>query len=147
MRETSVRFLPLVLLAVFQLAKADGAIEARDAWVRGVPPGQETTAAYMTVLNGSTALRSVLGVSSPEARAVEIHESRQVDGMWQMRRLEQLTLPAGGRFSLQPGAAHLMVFGLAKTPQPGDKLHFELRLDDGETLLVEAEVRAPGSAH
>jgi copper(I)-binding protein len=39
---------------------------------------------------------------------------------------------------------HLMVFGLVYTPTPGEKVPFELLLDSGETVLVEAEVRAPG---
>ena len=138
------RLLPLVLLAVVSLARAGGAISAADAWLRGVPPGQENSAAYMTLVNTSPSPQAVVGVSSPQARAVEIHESRQADGMWQMRRLAELSVPAGGRALLQPGGVHLMVFGLVATPRPGEKISFQLGLASGETVWVEAEVRAPG---
>jgi copper(I)-binding protein len=139
-----LRLLPFVLLAVVSLARAGGAIDATDAWLRGVPPGQENSAAYMTLVNTSTSPQTVVAVSSPRARAVEIHESWQEDGMWRMRRLAELPVPAGGKAVLQPGGVHLMVFGLKDTPGSGEKISFQLRLDSGETVSVEAEVRAPG---
>jgi copper(I)-binding protein len=144
MRENMPRLLPFVLLAVVGLARAEGAINAADAWLRGVPPGQENSAAYMTLVNTSASQQTVVEVSSPQARAVEIHESWQADGMWRMRRLEELPVPAGGKAVLQPGGVHLMVFGLVATARPGEKISFQLRLGSGETVWVEAEVRAPG---
>jgi copper(I)-binding protein len=139
-----LRLLPFLLLTAISLVRAGGAIDVTDAWLRGVPPGQENSAAYMTLVNHSASPRTVVGVSSPQARAVEIHESSQQDGMWRMRRLVKLPVPAGGKALLQPGGVHLMVFGLVYTPTPGEKVPFELLLDSGETVLVEAEVRAPG---
>lgn len=139
-----LRLLPLVLLTAASMARAGGAIDVADAWLRGVPPGQNNSAAYMILVNTSASAHTVVAVSSPQARAVEIHESRQVDGMWQMRRLQELPVPAGGKALLQPGGAHLMVFGLTHTPRPGERITFQLRLASGETVSVEAEVRAPG---
>jgi copper(I)-binding protein len=139
-----LRLLPFVLLTAASLTRAGGVIDAADAWLRGVPPGHNDSAAYMTLVNTSASPHTVVEVSSPQARAVEIHESRQLDGMWRMRRLAELPVPAGEQVALQPGGVHLMVFGLAHTPRPGEKISFQLRLDSGETVLVEAEVRAPG---
>ncbi len=139
-----LRLLTFVLLTAASLARAGGAIDAADAWLRGVPPGQDNSAAYMTLVNTSASPQTVVAVSSPQARAVEIHESSQADGMWQMRRLAELPVPVGGKAVLQPGGVHLMVFGLVATPTAGEKISFQLRLDSGETVWVEAEVRAPG---
>ena len=139
-----LRLLPIVLMAAVILARAGDAIDVADAWLRGVPPGQNKSAAYMTLVNASASPHTVVEVSSPQARAVEIHESWQLDGTWRMRRLVELPVPAGGKTLLQPGGVHLMVFGLVDTPRHGEKISFQLRLDNGETVLVEAEVRAPG---
>jgi copper(I)-binding protein len=139
-----LRLLPIILMTAVSLARAGDAIDVADAWLRGVPPGQDKSAAYMTLVNTSASPHTVVEVSSPQARAVEIHESWQADGMWRMRRLAELPVPAGGKTLLQPGGVHLMVFGLVDTLGHGEKISFQLRLDNGETVLVEAEVRAPG---
>ena len=144
MSDRMLRLLSFLLLNAVSRAQAAGAIDATDPWLRGVPPGQTNSAAYMTLVNTSASPHTVVEISSPQARAVEIHESWQVDGMWRMRRLAELPVPAGGKAVLQPGGVHLMVFGLVHRPLPGEKISFQLRLDNGETVSVEAEVRAPG---
>ena len=53
------------------------------------------SAAYMTLTNTSAQARRLVAISSTQARAIEVHESIQVDGMWRMRRLAEVT---GGRY-------------------------------------------------
>jgi copper(I)-binding protein len=125
---------------------AQPTVEVTDAWQRGTPPGQSKTAAYMTLSNPTATIVRVVSVSSTQARTVEIHESSQVDGMWQMRRLEDLTIAPGASVHLQPGGIHLMVFGLVGVPRPGESMPFALELQSGEIIPVQAEVRAPGSS-
>lgn len=144
MRCRKYRLALLFLLSSVQ-AWAEPAVQASAAWLRAMPPGQVNSAAYMILHNHTAAALRVVAVSSPAARSVEVHESRQVDGMWQMRRLESLALPAGGEVALEPGGAHLMVFGLNPTPAAGDTICFELQLDNGDTVLVDAQVRKSGS--
>ena len=140
------RILPLV--AVF-LPFSAWSVEFSDAWMRAMPPGQPTAAAYVTLINDGAATVQVVGASSALASRVEIHESRQVDGMWRMRRLPQLELPPGGQVQLSPGGVHLMLFGLSAPLRAGDRLPLQLQLDSGEQLDVEVQVRAmdTGSHH
>jgi copper(I)-binding protein len=98
----------------------------------------------MLLTNNSAKERTLVAVSTPQARAVEIHESSQVEGMWRMRRLSSIVIPAGSSYELQPGGPHLMVFGLVQTPLDGDTVWFSLRLDNDEEIQVAAQVRAPG---
>jgi copper(I)-binding protein len=139
-----VRILPALLLLFSALSHSADSISVSGAWLRAVAPGQNTSAAYMALTNTSAQARRLLAISSPQARAIEVHESIQVDGMWRMRRLTDVTVPAGANFNLQPGGAHLMVFGLAPGLRHGDVVSFTLQLDNNEKILVSAEVRAPG---
>ncbi len=118
-----------------------------DAWMRAMPPGQPNGAAYMRLINHTGELRKLVAVSSPLARAVEIHESRLVDGRWRMRALEDLSLDGGAEVKLSPGGVHLMVLGLVESPQAGAEIPFQLVLDNGQVVsAIAAVLPAGGSA-
>ena len=123
------------------------ALEASDGWMRAMPPGQPTAAAYLTLNNGAEAPVRLVAARTDFAGRVEIHESSQVDGMWRMRQLDALVIPAGGSVTLAPGGAHLMLFGLTQPIREGDSLAITLELDNGETLPVTIDVVSPGSGH
>ena len=139
-----MRCLLLAVCLVAPLSWADPVLEISNAWQRGTPPGQSKTAAYMSITNPGASAVEVTGVSSAQARSVEIHESKQVDGMWQMRRLQSLPIAAGATVDLQPGGLHLMVFGLERAPKAGERVQYTLELSGGETVTIALEVRAPG---
>jgi hypothetical protein len=63
--------------------------------------------AYFSITS-NTADR-ITGVSSPQAKAVEIHESTSSGGMAGMARLDGVDLPAGKTVTFGPGGLHLMV--------------------------------------
>ena len=128
------------------LAQAAQGVVATDFWMRAMPPGQHNSAAYITLVNHSTEPRFLISASSEAARSVEIHSSRQSDGMWRMQSLEKLALPVGEKVLLSPGGVHLMVFGLLQAPQAGDKIPFELLLDNGDIVNTTAEVLSVGAA-
>lgn len=139
-----MRLLILLLLSFSALGQAEESLSVTSAWMRGVPPGQSNSAAYMQLTNNSAEVRTLVAVSTTQAHAVEIHESTQVEGMWRMRRLPEIVIPAGATFELRPGGVHLMVFGLVQTPLDGDTVWFSLRLDNDQEIQVAARVRPPG---
>ena len=136
------RFLPLV--AVFLHISAFS-VETVQAWMRAMPPGQPTAAAYATISNPGEGAMRIVGASSPVAASVEIHESRQEQGVWRMRRLPGLEVPAGGEIVLAPGGVHLMLFGIKQPLKAGDSVPMRLETDTGQWLEFEIEVRAMGS--
>lgn len=136
------RFLPLV--AVF-LSPPLWALEVSDAWMRAMPPGQPTGAAYLTIHNPADAEVALVSASTPLAGSVEIHRSVQQDGMWRMRRLTELPIPPGGSAELAPGGVHLMLFRMKQPLREGDSLPMTLGFDSGETLQLEVSVRAIGA--
>mgnify|MGYP003672557121 CR=1 FL=1 len=138
--------LALVILLLGAGVRADDSIAVSDAWMREMPPVVPNAALYMTVTNSGSQPRRVLALEADWARALEIHESRQVDGMWQMQPLEALDIGPGEQQLLAPGGVHIMVFGVHDMPRAGDRVSVRLLLDQGQTLEVEIEVRTGGGS-
>ena len=137
-----------ILLSVLSLAPVPGvAVEITDGWMRALPPGQPTAAAYLTVNNPDAVTVRLVAARSEVAQRVEIHRSSQVEGMWRMRRIDGLDIPAGSTVTLAPGGTHLMLMGLARPLREGESLSILLEFDSGETRPATIVVQAPGSAH
>ena len=136
-----------VLLAVLLLAGCagdGGGVVARDWWVRELVPGQEVTAGYGVLVNGTDAVVRVVRVESDCCERVEMHRSVHEDGQVRMLPVAALGLLAGQSLEFVPGGYHLMLYG----PRfgGGDAVELRFYLDDGAVLRVSAALRAPGAA-
>lgn len=134
---------------LFSMAAAAGpnaALEFENVWVRAMPPFQSKSAGYLTLTNHGKDAVAIVGASSNVARAVEIHTTREVDGMMRMERLPGLAVAPGERVELAPGGKHLMLFGLAFRLVPGDEVTICLLLASKEEVCADAEVRMNGDA-
>ncbi|MBI1809051.1 MAG: copper chaperone PCu(A)C [Gemmatimonadetes bacterium] len=113
------------------------------AWARAADSAA-TTAAYLTFVNHDTMTVRVTSWSSPDAEAVELHQTMNMNGMMSMM---PLTSPAdvepGDSLVLVPGARHLMVIGLKKKAVAGDSITLVLATDAGRSLRFGAKIRAP----
>jgi hypothetical protein len=136
-----------VLLCLSLAPLSVQAVEATDGWMRALPPGQPTAAAYLTLTNPDAAAVRLVAARSEAAERVEIHRSSQVEGMWRMREIEGLDIPAGGTVILAPGGTHLMLIGLARPLREGETLPIVLEFDNGETLPASVVIKAPGMTH
>lgn len=138
------------LLALVASAAMSGpGLEITDAWVRALPPGQPATAAYLTVTNPGAEAVTVEAASADRAKRVEMHDTREVDGMLRMRQQASVTIPAGGELRFAPGGLHLMLLGLEQMPREGESVR--LCLHSGDTRhCTQATVRRdaePGDGH
>ena len=129
-----------ILLLTVGLSPLARALEVEDAYVRGMPPGQSTTAAFMTLHNTGAQAVNLIGGSSPVADKVEVHEHSHVDGMMRMRQVAQLELPAGESVALRPGGYHLMFFGLKQVLSEGDSVELVLQFSSGEEQVLNLPV-------
>lgn len=113
------------------------------AWARAADSAA-TTAAYLTFVNHDTVTVHVTSWSSPDADAVELHQTMNMNGMMSMI---PLTAPAevepGDSLVLTPGARHLMVIGLKRRAVAGDSITIVLATDAGRSVRFGAQVRAP----
>ncbi|WP_201738514.1 copper chaperone PCu(A)C [Thermus thermamylovorans] len=113
---------------------------ATGGWVRLVPPVVRDTAAYLTLENRGRAPLRLVGGETPVAERVSIHqEHREHRGghvVLGMRPLPHLDIPPGGRVEFRPGRYHLMLEGLRRPLQAGERVEIVLKFQDGTRLRV-----------
>ncbi len=132
-------------LGMLTISAADLPVNIRDAWARATVGGQQVGAAYLTMQAQSTA--TLIGISSPEARQVELHEMVQNGDMMGMRPVARLTLKAGQTLRLSPNGSHLMLTDLKGPLKPGSVIRLTLRWQVGNALIeqpIAAEVKPIG---
>ena len=117
-------------------------VEAHDG-MSGAGQGG-VTAAYMTITNNADEEDALVSVTCDDAQVVELHETTMEGDVMQMRRVEEIRIPADSSVALQPGGLHLMVLGLDADLEPGQTLRLTLNFSSGKQLTVDAEVRAAG---
>lgn len=119
--------------------------EVRNAGWRPPLGGGEIGVAYGSIV--SRRADAVVGISSSQAEAVEIHATETVDGMSRMVRQDVLELPAGEPVTLEPGGLHIMVIrpdtaGIAQSPGNG-ALVITFRLQSGSSVDVPFPAAGP----
>jgi copper(I)-binding protein len=117
------------------------AITVDDAWVRPSAMMDRAGAAYMVIHNNSASDDRLLAVSSDVAETIELHESKEMEGMMQMSPVEAIAVPAGGSATLAPGGLHVMLIGLTRELVPGSSVALQLHFENAGEVGVNAEVR------
>jgi len=134
-----------LLLAQAAVQAADfttGALKVSKPWARATAPAATTGAVYLTLTNSGTAADRLLSLDSPVARQVQIHETRTVDGMMEMRELDGLDCPPRVAVRIEPGALHIMLLGLKQPLKGGTEFPLALHFRDAGVLTIRVAVRA-----
>jgi periplasmic copper chaperone A len=101
-----------------------------------------TGAIFMRLVNKGKEPDRLIGGKTDVAQAVEIHETVMEGDVMKMQMLANgLEIPAGGQVLLAPGSYHVMLIGMQRDLNVGDKISVELQFEKSGTLTVEAEVR------
>ncbi len=133
----------LIATLAISTSACAGDIAVVDPYVRLVPQGTPTTAAFMTVKNTGNTDRKLLKVDSPVAKSVELHNHINDNGVMKMRPVKEIDVKAKGQAELKPGGYHVMLIDLKQVLKDGDKVPLTLSFDDGSTEKAEAVVRNP----
>ncbi|HWK54465.1 MAG TPA: copper chaperone PCu(A)C [Hyphomicrobiales bacterium] len=137
---TKHALLALCLSSLSLAAHAD--IHVEDAYVRALPPGTPTTAAYMRLSNDSDAAVALVGATSPVAGKVTMHSTMNHNGMMHMMPNTKLEIPANGSLVLESGGRHLMLEELAAPLAAGTEIELTLQFDDGSATTLQVPVRS-----
>lgn len=125
-------------------AQSGGGPTITDAWARSVDHGVANGAIYFTVTNGSGTADTLLSASADVAARTELHETRIVQGMMQMRPLGELVLAPGETVRFKPGGKHVMLLGLRQPLTAGDAHQLTLTFAEAGAVTVTFTVRAAG---
>ena len=129
---------------LFTLAACGGARESltiADAVYRAPLTDGGTGVAYFSIT--SNIADKIVNVSSPDAQAIEIHQSENAGGMASMHNVQSVELPAGKTVAFGPGGLHLMV--ISPTPQHANAtFRIQIKLESGRTETISFDVDKPG---
>lgn len=132
-------FAGALLFSAFSFASES--ITVHDPYARAVPPGQPNSAAFMQLENTTHADLTLVTAQSSVAEVTELHTHTDVDGVMQMRQVENIALPAGETAELKPGGLHIMLIGLKQPLADGDLVDLTLNFSDGSATELSLPVR------
>ena len=138
-----------ILFAALSPAAADdaklGDLMLDSPWARATPGAAKNGAAFMVIHNqGTTADRLVSAASDVSAR-VELHTHINNDGVMQMREVDGIDVPAGGRAELKPGSFHVMMMGLKAPLKEGESFPLTLTFENAGSTTVEVKIESVGA--
>ena len=115
-------------------------ITVTDAWARATVQGQKATGAFMKITAKDTA--KLVGVSSPVAGVVEVHEMKMDKDVMKMAALPNgLELPAGKAVELKPGGYHVMLMDLKAPLVKDTTVPLTLTVQDAKGVKSNVELK------
>jgi len=137
MKKQLSALIALSLLAVSAFAQ----VNVTAPWVRATVPAQKATGAFMHLQSASGA--RLVGVSSPVASVVELHQMEMKDDTMKMQRVDGIDLPAGKGVNLASGGYHIMLMGLKRQLQPGEAVNLTLKVEHPDRKVENITVKVP----
>lgn len=123
-----------------------GSVAVDNAWSRPVAvegPAASVGVVYLSLHNGTSLERRLVGLETPVASRAEIHETRREGDIARMRQVASVHLPPGETVELRPGGIHAMLIGVTRELAPGDRFPILLIFASGDSLSTTVEVRRP----
>ena len=140
----SYKIAGLALAGLFNAVAAGSALaadlEITNPWVRGTVASQKATGAFMQLTSKGGV--SLVGVASPAASIVEIHEMVMDKDVMKMRPLPRLEVQPGKPLELRPGSYHVMLIDLKKPLAKGEIVPITLKVEGKDKKVEAVEVKA-----
>jgi len=135
--KTPPPMLTLVAAAPTDHAHAASPVMVMQPWARATPPGAQTAAAYLTIVNHGAEPDVLVGASSPQADRVDFHQTTMDGRIMKMRPAANgVAIPAGGTVELKPDGYHVMLSGLKAPLRSGTMLPVTLRFAKAGSIEV-----------
>ena len=135
------KYLCTILACMALMASARAEVSVTAPWVRATVPAQRSTGAYMHLLSSAGA--RLVGVSSPEAATVELHQMEMNGDMMMMRQVDGIDLPAGKGVNLANGSYHIMLTGLKRQLKEGEAVAITLLVQGKDKKRQSVTVKVP----
>jgi hypothetical protein len=118
-----------------------------DGYVRGLPPSQPVTAAFMRLLNTGNQTVEITSADSDSAERTEFHAHVHRNGMMGMEKVDKLVIAANSELLLAPGEYHLMLINISRPLVDGDKVAIKFSTSDNQQVQVVVPVRSVLNEH
>ena len=128
------------LFAVSAVSAVAADLEVANPWVRGTVAAQKATGAFMKLSSKSGV--TLVGVASPAANVVEIHDMVMADNVMKMRAVPRLDIKPGQPVELKPGSYHVMLIDLNKPLAKGEIVPITLKVEGKDKKVEAVEVKA-----
>ena len=116
-------------------------IKISNAYIPEGPPVSRVLAGFMEIRNASDTTVYIDSVQSKDFGAIEMHLSKEVDGVARMFPQSQLVIEANSTLKLQPGSYHLMLFRPQRVLKDGDQCVLTFTLGNGSQFNYTLPVR------
>lgn len=120
------------------------ALSVTGCWVRAMP-SQVPSAAYFTIANSSDMSATLVDVSSDAYGSVMMHATTQTGGMSRMSMTHDVSIPARGQVSFEPGGLHVMLSKPARTIEVGKTLDLTLSFAGNVSVRAACAIREPSA--
>ncbi len=132
----------VLLFTGLSTARAED-LKVETAWARASAGG--VGAAFVTVMNGSSAPDRLISVQTPVATNAMMHRSFEEGGAMRMEHVAAVSIDAGQRVEMKPGGLHIMLMGLKQPLQKGDEFPLSLGFERGGMKDITVKVYGPGA--
>lgn len=134
----------LPLLAASAVAGPEDNASVDRAWARETPGAATVGAAYFRVRSATD--DRLVGIVSPVAGKVELHDHVEQDGLVQMKRIDGgLPVKAGQALELRSGGIHVMLVDLKVRLKAGDRIPITLTFEKAGKQEVSVRVEPLGA--
>lgn len=116
-------------------------LQAEQPLLRLGVPDAPSAAGYMHLHNQSAQDVTLVSGSSPAYKLVEFHKMEEKQGMLRMRRIPQISIPAGETFYFKTGAEHIMLIDRQQALADGDQVPVTLNFANGSSQTFELPVK------
>ena len=129
------------LITLAQQKSNNYGIQIQKGWARPAVK-YSNSALYFVIENRGSKIDTLIGAQSKVAEELEVHESFKIDNdRMGMRPAGKVAINPNSEFEFKPGGFHVMLLGVLKDLNIGDKIEAVLILKYAGKIKVQAEVR------
>lgn len=143
MKKTAVLAGALACASVLPFISAAHAatLEARDCWVRAMPPNLPSSG-YFVVANNGDKPATLAAADTPAFNMAMMHKSENKGGTATMSAVDNVDVPAHGTLAFAPKGYHLMLEGPGESVKVGATIPLTLTFTDKSTVKVDCAVKS-----
>ncbi len=91
--------------------KVSGPFIFKHPWIK-IVEGSNNAALFVEIINTEKTPDSLIGAQSSNFQKLALHSMEEEGGIYRMRSLEEMIIPANEKVLLAPGGDHVMLIGL-----------------------------------